>query len=52
MGDLKQDVVSHKTMFKDSEDKRYQLQVHITETSIKIKEDTTEHAVYQQELIS
>lgn len=52
MNDLKQDVVNHKEMFKNSEDKRGELQVHIEQTSIKIKTDTSEHANYQNELIN
>ena len=44
--DLKKDVQVHKDLFKHSEEKRTELQVHITETSVKIHTDTTEHASY------
>lgn len=42
----------HKELFRDSEVKRGELQTHITGTSIKIKEDTGEHASYQEQLIA
>ena len=44
--DMKQDVVEHKSQLKHSEEKRHELQVHITETSIKIHEDTVTHTSY------
>jgi hypothetical protein len=49
---LKTDVVTHKELIRDSENKRYELQVHITSTSVKIREDTDEHRQYQDQLIA
>ena len=46
MNDLKKDVETHKELIKNSEEKRHQLQVHITETSVIIKEDTHQHNNY------
>ena len=46
LGDMEQDVSSHKKMFAESEGKRKQLQIHITETSVTIKTDTVEHTSY------
>ena len=40
LNDLKKDVDIHKDLVKNSEIKREELQIHITETSIKIREDT------------
>lgn len=48
---MKKDVQVHKDLFKHSEEKRYELQVHITETAVKVHEDTTAHGNYQTELI-
>lgn len=42
----------HKDLLRDSENKRYELQTHITHTSIKIREDTDEHRSYQEQLIA
>jgi hypothetical protein len=42
----------HKELLRDSEGKRYELQTHITHTSIKIREDTGEHTSYQDQLIA
>ena len=47
MNDLKKDVLVHKELLRDSEVKRGDLQTHITHTSIKIREDTSEHNNYQ-----
>ena len=44
--------MNHKDLFRNSENKRGELQVHIEKTSIKIKADTTDHTVYQTELIN
>ena len=41
-----------KEILRDSEGKRGELQIHITHTSIKIREDTDEHASYQEQLIA
>lgn len=51
MNDLKQDVHLHKQLLANSERKREELQVHITETSIAIHKDTEEHVSQQQQLI-
>ena len=40
MNDLKRDVNVHKDLFKNSEIKREELQIHITKTSITIRENT------------
>lgn len=37
---MKKDVSEHKQLLAQSEEKRHELQVHITETSVKIHEDT------------
>jgi hypothetical protein len=52
VNDLKRDVVVHKELFRDSETKREELQVHITHTSIKVHEDTDSHRTYQDQLIA
>jgi hypothetical protein len=43
---MKQDVETHKKLFANSEQKREELQIHITKTSVIIKEDTQQHATY------
>ena len=48
---MKQDVITHKQILSHSETKREELQVHITETSVIIREDTSKHTTYEQELI-
>jgi hypothetical protein len=48
---MKLDVHNHKEVFAHSESKRGELQVHITETSVKIHVDTETHNKYQDELI-
>ena len=48
---MKKDIVTHKQLFVHSEEKRHELQVHITETSVTIHKDTEEHSNYQQQLI-
>jgi len=49
---MRQDLDSHKELYKHSEEKRGELQVHITKTSITIKEDTASHNSYQTDLIT
>ena len=49
---MKQDVVTHKGLFQNSEQKREGLQVHIVETSVTIKKDTTSHSSYQDTIIT
>ena len=49
---MKKDVITHKTMFKESEDTRHELQIHIEKTSITIQHDTEEHSQYQTKLIT
>mmetsp|Transcript_18165 Transcript_18165/g.13216 ORF Transcript_18165/g.13216 Transcript_18165/m.13216 type:complete len:129 (+) Transcript_18165:93-479(+) len=51
MNDLKEDVSNHKSMLKQSEEKRVELQIHIEKTAVVIKQDTQEHNSYQSELI-
>ena len=46
INDMKQDVITHKTLFDNSESKRGELQVHIKQTSLKIIKDTEEHSAY------
>ena len=52
MNDLKKDVMVHKNILRDSEDRRQDLQIHITQTSIVIHSDTDEHRQYQESLIA
>jgi len=49
--DLKRDVVAHKDMLVASETKREELQVHIQETSVKVRVDNEQHTGYQAQLI-
>ena len=42
----------HKDLLRDSEGHRHELQVHITTTSVKLRQDTDEHRLYQEELIA
>lgn len=48
---MKTDVTTHKQLLAHSEEKRHELQVHITETSVTIREDTAKHNSYEQSLI-
>ena len=48
---MKQDVQMHKELTAHSEVKRHELQVHITQTSITVHEDTVKHNTYQNDLI-
>lgn len=43
---MKKDVIVHKELIRDSENKRHELQVHITQTSVRIHDDTDEHRAY------
>lgn len=52
MNDLKRDVLVHKELIRDSENKRGELQIHITQTSIKLHEDTDAHRTYQEQVIA
>jgi len=49
---LKKDVAVHKTLLRDSEDKRHEVQLHISQTAIVIHQDTDSHRKYQEQLIA
>ena len=52
MNDLSKDVMVHKELLKDSENKREHLQIHITNTSIKITEEAADNKQSQEQVIS
>lgn len=52
MNDLSKDVMVHKELLKDSENKREHLQIHITNTSIKISEEAADNKQSQEQVIS
>ena len=52
VNDVKRDVAVHKELLRDSEGRRHELQVHITQTSVTLHQDTDEHRHYQEQLIA
>jgi hypothetical protein len=52
VNDLSKDVMVHKELLKDSENKREHLQIHITNTSIKITEEAADNKQSQEQVIS
>ena len=50
--DLTKDVIVHKELLKDSESKREQLQIHITNTAHKVKSDASENRQSQDQIIA
>jgi hypothetical protein len=52
VNDLSKDVMVHKELLKDSENKREHLQIHITNTSIKISEEAADNKQSQEQVIS